>query len=78
MVPKLGGRLRRSLVVAKQAAEPPMATDRSRRSTVIAAWVDQSIVEPLVIPLPVIVLDVFADDLPKMAFAEGNHLSDAL
>jgi hypothetical protein len=30
------------------------------------------------VPLAVIVLDVLADDSPKVAFADRNHLADAL
>jgi hypothetical protein len=30
------------------------------------------------VPLTVVVLDVLAEDSPKMAFAVRNHLADAL
>ena len=55
-----------------------MALDRAGPSEVSRARIDQSVVEPLMAPLVVIVLDVLADDSPKVAFAERDHLSDAL
>jgi hypothetical protein len=35
---------------------------------------DQSISESLVVALKVVVLDVFTEDPPQMAFAERDHL----
>jgi hypothetical protein len=55
-----------------------MALDRTGTAEVHGAPVDQSVSDSLMIPLAVIVLDVFANDSPKMTFAERNNLADAL
>jgi len=55
-----------------------MALDRAATANATRTSIDQSVVEPLMVPLTVIVLDVLADDLPKVAFAPRNDLFDAL
>jgi hypothetical protein len=52
--------------------------DLAGTAEAIATPVDQSVADSLMLPLAVIVLDVLTDDSPKMAFAERNHLTDAL
>lgn len=78
MVPKLGERLRRAIVVGKQAAESLLALDWTGTATEDSMSIDQAIAKPRMISLVVIVLDIFADDAPEVAFAERNHLADAL
>jgi hypothetical protein len=77
-VPKLDRRLGRPSAVAKHSAETFMALDHSAGAEAARASIDQLIPEPLMVPLCVIVLDVLADDSPKMTFAERNHLTDSL
>lgn len=48
-----------------------MALDRAG-----TAVVDQLLAEPLKIPLVVVALDLLAEDSPKVAFTERNHLAD--
>jgi hypothetical protein len=55
-----------------------MALNRTGTAEAIVAAIDQSITDSLMVPFAVIVLDVLADDSPKMTFAERNHLTDAL
>jgi hypothetical protein len=55
-----------------------MALDRAAAAETARTPIDQSIAEPLVIPFALVVRDVLADDSPKMAFAQRNHLSQAL
>jgi hypothetical protein len=71
MVPKLQRRLCGPLVIAKQAAEPLMAFNGTAATEGSTTWLDQSIDEPLVIPLDVIVLDILADDAPRWRSPSG-------
>jgi hypothetical protein len=43
-----------------------------------AGRLDQLVVELLVVPLPVVVLDVLGDDPPQVRLAERDHLPEAL
>ena len=54
-----------------------MALDRTGTAEVTVAAIDQSVTDSLMVPLKVIVLDVLADDSPKMAFTDRDHLADA-
>jgi hypothetical protein len=78
MVPKLERRLRSPSVVAKHPTETFMARDRTAPFECARVEIDQSVSDSLMIPLAVIVLDVFANDSPEMTFAERNHLAEAL
>ena len=78
MVPKLERRLSSPRVVAQHSSEPLSTLDRATTAETIVALIDQSVANPLVVSLTVIVLDVFANDSPKMTFAERNHLADTL
>jgi hypothetical protein len=55
-----------------------MASDRPSSTDMIYASIDQSIAEPLVISLAVVVLHVLLGHSPKMALAQRNHLAHAL
>lgn len=78
MVPKLERRLRSPSVVAEQLAEPLTTLDRTGTAEVVVAPVIQPVVDSLMVPFEVVVLNVLADDSPNMAFAERNRLADAL
>ncbi len=72
-------RLRRgSMIETQQPAEPlnafNCAEGRFRRIT----GLDQSIVDPLVIPLPVIMSGVLASRFPKRPFSEEDHAVQGL
>ena len=56
MVPKLKRRLCGPFIVAKQATEPLMAFDGAAAVEGSRASIDQLVLEPLVVPLDVIVL----------------------
>jgi len=62
-----------SMVEAQHSAESLYALDgvRHRFGTIIG--LDQSIIEPLMIPLPVIVGGVLASGLSQRSFAEEDH-----
>jgi hypothetical protein len=76
-VPKLSRRLRRSSVGPKQPTQPLLALDCPHVLIVINPLDHELVAEAPVVSLEVIVLDVFADDPPQMAFAEWAHLGHA-
>jgi len=67
-----------SMVEAQHSAESLYALDgvRHRFGTIIG--LDQSIIEPLMIPLPVIVGGVLASGLSQRSFAEEDHPIETL
>jgi hypothetical protein len=77
-VPKLERPLRSPSVVANHSTEEFTALDRGAAVQAALAPLDQSVPESLMVPLAVVVLDGVADDSPKVAFAERDHLVDAL
>lgn len=60
----------------KHAAETLLAFDLSSHGLVVG-WCNRNIANPLVRSLGVVVFDVFADDMPKLLFAEEDHLVQA-
>jgi hypothetical protein len=67
----------RSFVIIEQPAEPrPTANPLPRRP--VRAVIDECVVQSLMIPLTVIVLDVRRDRLSQMAVAERDHAVEAL
>jgi hypothetical protein len=68
---------RRALVIVEDSAEPRTPTNRAdgtgrRRSR------DQCVRNPLVIPLVMIVRDVFGDRASEMALADWNQLIEVV
>ena len=55
-----------------------MALDRTTAAERIGSPLDQAVLDSLMVPLEMIVLDVLANDSPKMTFAERDQLADAL
>ena len=65
-------------IEAKHPAEPLEALDWSDRRLVAATLLDQSIVEPLMISLRVVMSRELASSLPKRSFSEEDHSVEAL
>jgi len=65
-----------SLVVVQQSAKALTPADPSLASTQRAS-VDEPVPEPLMIPLAMVVLDVFGDRAPEMALAERDDPIEA-
>ena len=63
----------RAMVETKHPAEALGALDGGRRRFAVVTTFDQPIIEPLMIPLPVIVSGVLASGLSKRPFAEEDH-----
>jgi hypothetical protein len=57
----------------EHAAEAFTKTDRPVRAAVLAAGLDDFVVEPLVVSLAVIMVEVFVDHAPQMGFTKENH-----
>ena len=55
-----------------------MALDQTSTAEAIVAPLDQLVGDPLMVPLAVVVLNVLADDSPKMALTVRDHPADAL
>jgi len=77
-VPKLSRPLRRSPVVPKHPAQPLPAFDGTIAERLTTGLLDQLVVEALVIPLAMVVLDILRDAPAKMALAKRNDLRQAL
>ncbi len=65
-------------IVAQHPAEPPGAFDRTDRLPFADIRLDQSVVEPLVIPLCVVVSGEFSCRLTKRPFPEEDHSVETL
>jgi hypothetical protein len=68
---------RGSLIVIQQPTEPRTPTDPALASA-RRAPVDKPILESLVIPLAMVVIDEFLEGASKVALAEGHHPIEAL
>jgi hypothetical protein len=68
---------RGSLIVIQQATEPTTSTDPALTSP-RRAPIDKPILESLVIPLAVVVIDEFPEGASKVALAGGHHPIEAL
>ena len=66
------------MIEVEQAAEPFPSNDAAIRVGGFGRTDDQSVLDPLVISLPVVVLDELADYVPKMSLAEGYDPIEAL
>ena len=66
------------MVTSEQSAQPFPAQNRSVPWYRLLWFGDESVADPLVWPLLVIVVNVFVDDVADMAFAKENHLVQAL
>jgi hypothetical protein len=70
--------LRRAIVIVKQTAQPSTSTNATNGPVRRRRARDQCVLDPLVIPLVVIVRDVFGDCPSKMPLAERNQPIEAL
>ena len=61
------------VVVAKQPTKPLTALDRPVAVRGARSRFDQAVADPLVISLRVVVADVLAHEVTKVAFAERDH-----
>ncbi len=66
------------MVEAQHSAEPLDALDNTESRFVTTSRLDQPIIDPLVIPLPVIMSGVLASRFPKRPFSEEDHPVEAL
>ncbi len=66
------------MVETKHPAKPLGALDGARRRFDAVTRLDQPIVDPLMIPLPVIVSGVLASGLSQRPFAEEDHSIETL
>ena len=69
---------RRAIVIVKQTAQPSTSTNATNGPVRRRRARDQCVLDPLVIPLAVIVRDVFGDCASKMPLAERNQPIEAL
>jgi hypothetical protein len=76
-MPKLSRVLGSLSVVPQHATEPLPTLDRPVHVRSLRARLDQLVAKSLVVALGVVVLDILADRLAKMPFAEWDDLSDA-
>jgi len=60
------------MIEGEQATEPVLSKDAAVRVGGFGATDDQSVLDTLVLPLAVVMLDELGDDMPKMSFA-GRH-----
>ena len=66
------------MVEAQHPTEPLGAFDGARCRFGVATRLDQAIIDPLMIPLPVIVSGVLASGLSQRSFAEKDHSIETL
>ena len=66
-----------SVVVLQQPTEPLPARNVTRMTNLVARF-DQSVVQSLMIPLPVVVLDVFSDRSFEWSLTKEDHAIEAL
>lgn len=57
----------------EHAVEAFATTDLPVRAADLAAGLDDFVVEPLVVSLAVIMVEVFVDHAPQMGFTKENH-----
>jgi hypothetical protein len=76
-VPKLSRPSRRfAIVVFQNPSEPFCAFDGVVQTRCVAWFLDELVVESLVITLRVIMFRLFADRVPKMTLPQWDHLSE--
>jgi hypothetical protein len=66
------------MIETKHPAEALSALDGARRRFDAVGRLDQPIIDPLVIPLPMIVSGILASCLSKRPFAEEDHSAETL
>jgi hypothetical protein len=66
------------MIGAQHPAEPLGALDGARRRFGTATRLDQPIVDPLMVPLPMIMSGVLASSSSQRPFAEEDHLAETL
>jgi hypothetical protein len=67
-----------SVVETKHSTEPSNALDWADSRIIAVIRLDQTVVEPLVIPLGVVMSGEFSSGFPKRAFSEEDHSVEAL
>src|SRR6266850_1330072 len=77
IVPKLSRALCSSAVIPKKPTEPLATFDRADSSRFVVRCVNETVLDPLVIALAVVVRDVLADRSSKMRFTDRNDLCQA-
>lgn len=65
------------MIEVQEPAQPGAILDRGVVVLGVEARLDELVVDSLVMPLAVVVLDVLSDDSPEMALAERNDVVEA-